>query len=263
MNTTNTQTNNDLAEFDDDTFECLERNSGAECFEDRLGAVEVLIARILRDRTLQVRTRMDDRLIDSYAKAMLHSAKFPPVRLGNLGKSLVIIDGWHRIAAASLIGMTTVMASIERVTHKEAMLAASLTNLTHGKPLSRTEKREAFKMFIKGWGYRITSKKWMSYREIAVALGGIAGHTTIRGWMQKDFPSVYRAMGAGEPTGYGEAGPPKIDLERTFKRQAQEALDDGLAFFKILNLESRYECYQMAHKMVKEMEQHPMKEPEF
>lgn len=57
------------------------------------------------------------------------------------------------------------------------------------------ERRTDFRKFIRGGGYRLPKNKWMSYRELAEALGGIGGHTKIRSWMTKDFPRIYQDMG--------------------------------------------------------------------
>jgi hypothetical protein len=55
-----------------------------------------------------------------------------------------------------------------------------------------------------------------SYREIRDELGSVKTHTTIRNWMQRMFPAVFRAMG-GDQEGNSSAdipAPPAQDFRR-------------------------------------------------
>lgn len=150
---------------------------------------------IIRDATFQVRTRIDDGLVRKYTRELSNGATFPPVLLASIDGKLFLIDEFHRHSAYHSSGMQEMPAIIEPMCRRQALCRAAKANLSHGKPLNAKERRTAFRKFIKGGGYRLPKKKWMSYRELAEAMGGIGGHTTIRSWMAKDFPGIYKAMG--------------------------------------------------------------------
>lgn len=89
---------------------------------------------------------------------------------------------------------------------------AASANLEHGLQLKSDELRNVFKAYVssrqhlRGKGY---SK---SYREIGVELGKV--HTTIRNWMQKDFPDIAARMSGNEdfagPGGLQEVAVPDL-----------------------------------------------------
>ncbi|HEV2173067.1 MAG TPA: hypothetical protein VGR71_05845 [Nitrospira sp.] len=104
------------------------------------------------------------------------------------------------------LGEWEVDAIIEPVaSEQEVRWLAAKANLTHGWPLKAKEYREVFRVYIRARNHRRKDKSFKSYREIAAEIGGARGHTTIRNWMRKDFPSVFRAM-----QGYDE---PPVDRE--------------------------------------------------
>jgi hypothetical protein len=74
---------------------------------------------------------------------------------------------------------------------------AAEANLTHGMPLKNKELKEAFRAYVSTRQHR-KGQRFRSYREIASDLGGVKAHTTVRNWMKKMFPSVFRAMGGWE-----------------------------------------------------------------
>ncbi len=154
----------------------------------------------------QMRNKVDNALVQKYAKAISNGATFPPIKIALVDGQYILVDGWHRHAATARAHLNDIEAIITPMTHGEALQAAALANSAHGKPLSQTEKRKAFKAFIKGGGHRLPKRKIMSYRALAATLGGTNGHTTIRQWMAKDFPSIHKLMG-GDSSGCGSAEP--------------------------------------------------------
>ena len=74
----------------------------------------------------------------------------------------------------------------------------------------------------------------MSYREIAEALGGHVGHTTIYNWMKKDFPRISKAMGSRRSGGKGNGEPPRIDVQGQYRREAIQAFQDTLNMYRLL-----------------------------
>ena len=104
----------------------------------------------------------------------------------------------------------------------------------------------------------------MSYRELAEALGGIAGHTTIRSWMAKDFPRIYKAMGDERIKGSGIGEPPRINVEAENNQQVAQALTDAFNFFSLLtDATNRYERYEQAVRLLEAMNKTAMEKPDF
>ncbi len=129
---------------------------------------------------------------------------------------MVLVDGWHRLAALQRLGRTTarVVVISREATPEEARWQAAEANLRHGRPLTRAELREAFQALVAAGHHRKpweAGRKFLSYREISAALPGVA-HTTIRNWMQADYPRIAKAM-AGEGGDDAEAERPCKDPE--------------------------------------------------
>jgi hypothetical protein len=201
-------------------------------------------------------------LVRSYAKALEHGATFPPIVVAQVGGALLLVDGWHRVAAARECGLDEVECIVEKMMLKEALKAAACANTTHGKPLNRIERRNAFKLFIKGGGHR-SEKEYLSYRDISGLLGGHAGHTTIRNWMLKDFPKIARVMG-GTEGGNARAEMPQIDTEHRAYAQATQAVTDALNHYDRLECpEKRYEIIERAEKMLQALKKKEHVAPEF
>lgn len=95
---------------------------------------------------VQVRASMNAATVEAYAAAMAEGADFPPVSVVRIGDdpALVLVDGFHRAAAARKIGRTSILAEVRQVATKgEAIATASAANARHGLPLSNQDKRNA------------------------------------------------------------------------------------------------------------------------
>ncbi len=219
---------------------------------------------IVRSAQFQVRSRMDSNLVRTYAKAMENGTQFLPVQLADIKGTLFLVDGWHRYAAANSLNRETIAAEVKPMTRFEALQAAALANTRHGAPLKQKERRAAFKTFIKGKGHKKSNGDWMSYREISQALGGHVGHTTIHGWMQKDFPKIAEDMGVEAVRGKGNGNPPRVDVQGGYFREARQTIADTLNLYDLLEApERRYEIIQQMHLAIKHMEQATHTKPEF
>lgn len=146
----------------------------------------------------QVRTGIDGGTVRSYATAMRSGASFPPVVLARIEGSLYLVDGWHRLGAAKLNGEDAIAATVSDMSEAKAQVAAALANLKHGLPLKPREVRNVFKAYIQAEHHR-RGRGFKSYRDIADDLAGRVGHTTVRNWMERDFPDVFKAMGGAAP----------------------------------------------------------------
>jgi hypothetical protein len=71
---------------------------------------------------------------------------------------------------------------------------AALANATHGLSLKPKERLRAFRLFMDMEGNVKPGGVLMSYQEIALALGGNSGRTTIFRWMLKYYPAIAEMM---------------------------------------------------------------------
>lgn len=154
---------------------------------------------ILRDDSLQVRARVEPRVIRQYSEAMQAGAEFPPVTLAHIDGSLYLVDGWHRVAAALSNNQYLILAAVSEMTFDEARWYAAKANTEHGLPLKAKELREVFRAFIET-NRHMQGQMLMPYWEIAKRIG--KGFSTIRNWMKADYPRLfekYQQMANGAP----------------------------------------------------------------
>lgn len=214
------------------------------------------------DARFQVRNKMDERVVEEYAKAMSVGTKFPPIRLARIKGVLFLIDGFHRDAASRIAGCTP-EATIEEMTEREALQAVALANLTHGVRLKPSERINAFKAYIKGKGHIKKDGKLKSYREIALDLHGLGGHTTIRNWMFKHFKKIAAQIG-GETHGNGNAEAPRIDPEVERAKQAREAIENAAQLLPaIRDPERLHELQQQVAELLETFKGRTMIKPDF
>ncbi|ABS66349.1 conserved hypothetical protein [Xanthobacter versatilis] len=115
-------------------------------------------------------------------------------------------------------------------------------DLTHGLPLKSRELRAVFKAYV-GSGRHRDGVRFRSYREIAVDLASRVSHTTIRNWMEQDFPSVFAAMGGTEPIA-DAGGARDIPSTITPLSRAKASLDQAAAEARRLLPEERQDLLE-------------------
>lgn len=162
----------------------------------------VKIALITKDAKLQVRNKLNASAVKRYANLMKAGTKLDPIRIARVDDMLLLVDGWHRLAAHDELRRTFVDAEVISATRHQAVWMAASANLEHGLQLKSAELRNVFRAYISSRQHSQGKGRIKSYREIGVDLG--KGHTTIRNWMQKDFPEIaVRMSGNGEVAGVG------------------------------------------------------------
>ena len=67
----------------------------------------------------------------------------PPVKVIKTPDGYLLADGFHRIAAAVLLGHDKIEANVRKSTHDDALELAALGNLRHGQPLTREDRNLA------------------------------------------------------------------------------------------------------------------------
>lgn len=71
---------------------------------DSYGSLLVQIADIVRDARLQCRVEVQQETVRAYAELLKDGTELPPVSLLRVDEQLLLVDGWHRVAAAQAAG---------------------------------------------------------------------------------------------------------------------------------------------------------------
>jgi len=194
---------------------------------------DVRIGDLIRTSSYQIRNRIDQGTVHRYRNVYKNGGDLPPVRVALVDGGAYLVDGWHRIEALEGLGATSVRAMVTEETQEDAHWLAAEANLTHGLPLKAREVRGVFRAYVRARRHR-EGRRSKTYQQITDDLGGVVALTTIRNWMQRDFPSVFRAMGRKEdeiPKGTGGHRPGHLTI-RTPYGIASTALGEALAAFR-------------------------------
>jgi len=190
--------------------------------------VSVNVADLILDATYQARAKLDHGAVRRYADMMRANVKFPPIVIAKLNGAPVVIDGWHRVTAATRTKQATLSAVvIEKGEHELAWLAAE-ANLKHGVPLKASERRNVFRAFVRAGRHR-TGRKIKASREIAAELYGLISHTSVMNWMREDFPAVWRQMARRDEEPRADGGLPETDPEVRFQEAIRRATSEVVA----------------------------------
>ncbi|MBV8381586.1 MAG: ParB-like nuclease domain-containing protein [Planctomycetaceae bacterium] len=95
---------------------------------------------LVLDPNLNLRDRLDDFTVERYAEAW---ERIPPVTVFEMDGRWLLADGFHRHAAAVMLGRPVLPAEVRQGTFSEALDFVAGVNLFHGLPLTRVERRRA------------------------------------------------------------------------------------------------------------------------
>ena len=101
---------------------------------------------LVLDPNLYLRDRLDDFTVERYADSW---ERLPPVTVYDVDGTLLLADGYHRHAAAVMLGRKTLKAEVRHGSFNEALDFVSEVNLFHGLPLTRAERRRAVEVKLK------------------------------------------------------------------------------------------------------------------
>lgn len=179
---------------------------------------------------LQFRATLNPQQVERLAGAYDSGAEVPPIEVALVNGVPMVVDGWHRVAAAKRLGWRSIPGKVTTMTWEEALLAAALANLGHGLRLKASEEkkaqRTALSLYLRMKRHLSGKGKVKSFREIGADLGGIP-HTTVRNWIIKNHPQVARKHWGleGTPGGGGaREALPKMDLEDLVEGHLKNAL---------------------------------------
>ena len=92
----------------------------------------------------QARTAIRSASVEEYAEAMQDGAAFPAIEVMMVDGRAIIIDGWHRVMAASQLGLKTIeCVVVEGSTIADAQWSAAAVNQSHGLRRTNADKARA------------------------------------------------------------------------------------------------------------------------
>ena len=125
---------------------------------------------LVLDPTLNLRDRLDDFTVERYADSW---ERLPPITVYEIDGRLLLADGFHRHAAAIMLGKRTIPAEVREGTFTEALDFVSSVNLFHGLPLTRAERRRAVEVKLKlhhDWSDRRMAEELAVSRELVAKI---------------------------------------------------------------------------------------------
>ena len=125
--------------------------------------MKIPIENIIIDEELYPRNGPNWLTIYQYAEAMASGSTFPPVVVGRKHKTLVLLDGRHRLLAAQRLDRKHVAAILSRVRPERFFEEAVRLNAANGRQLSVQERIEAI-IKLRALGYedaKITKIMWI------------------------------------------------------------------------------------------------------
>lgn len=138
----------------------------------------VPISSIRRDGNTQHRLAEDAGLIAEYAVLMCAGVEFPPVALRWDGESYWLSDGFRRIAAAEIAGLSDVSAEVRRGELSDAQWDSYAANATHGARRSTDETEAVIRLALAH-----PNSRGLSTSELARHLQ--APESTVRYWRSR------------------------------------------------------------------------------
>lgn len=100
----------------------------------------------------QVRERINESVMLEYREAMQRGEKFPPIEVADTNEGLLLIDGYHRVAAfAGLSKGTKIQANITKMNKTQAIATALHANVEHGLRRSNEDKRQCVLLALRTW----------------------------------------------------------------------------------------------------------------
>ena len=113
---------------------------------------EVLsLDQLVTDAGTQVRSAIDDEVVDEYVQALADGAQFPPVVVFRADGAEMLADGYHRVFAYRKAGRSEIPADVYHGTREDALWFALGANRAHGQRLSGADKRRAIELAYRAW----------------------------------------------------------------------------------------------------------------
>jgi len=120
--------------------------------------MKIPLSKIKADPAVQVRMRLNDETIERYMEIL---DQLPPIIVCNVDGKLILVDGFHRRAAAERLGRSEIEAETRQGTRNDALEYAIKANSIHGLPLAREEYKAAVRTLHHlhpKWGHKQIAK---------------------------------------------------------------------------------------------------------
>jgi hypothetical protein len=199
--------------------------------------LSVSLSDIVEIPLLQVRRKgLNTDTVKRYANILMNNGTLPHPKAvpGGHGK-FILIDGFHRVAAARMINQDCI--DLEIVTgnitsHEELRVLAFEANAHHGLPLTPAEHRDWFKAYIKANRFKKPNGTSKSLREIGREFG--IAHTTVARRLQEHFPRLFEKWWANEELSFtGKTGGLKT-MEYNAAHKIEANFNDSLTLIRQL-----------------------------
>lgn len=179
---------------------------------------ELPLDELVLDPNLNLRDRLDEFTVERYAESW---QRLPPITVYEVDGRWLVADGFHRHAAAIVLGRKTIRAEVIEGGFNEALDFVSSVNLFHGLPLTRAERRRAVDIKLRlhhDWSDRRMAEELGVSRELVAK----TRKSLIEG---NQIPNNPGRIGADGKT-YSSAGLPKDPNEHLPKGNPVSQQDD-------------------------------------
>jgi hypothetical protein len=173
---------------------------------------ELKLDSLVLDPNLYLRDRLDDFTVERYADSW---ERLPPLSVYEVSGKLLLADGWHRHAAAVMLGKRTIKCEVLHGTFTDALDFVASVNLFHGLPLTRSERRRAVEVKLTlhyDWSDRRMAEELAVSRELVAK-------TRKHLIDSKKIPNIPGRVGADGKM-YTSAGIPREPTARAPKAKA-------------------------------------------
>src|SRR5579859_653578 len=102
--------------------------------------MKLKIEDIRKDGGTQPRGELSMEVVNDYAAAMARGEIFPAVDVMHDGAVYWLVDGFHRITAAKMAGLTEIEADVSQGTREEAVWRSFSVNARHGLRRTTADK---------------------------------------------------------------------------------------------------------------------------
>lgn len=175
-----------------------------------------------------------------------------PIRVARVGKSLYVIDGFHRREAYLREGRTTIPALVAKMSLQEAQEYARTANVANGKPLSRFDKEALWKAYVGQRRHLDAEGSPRPSRVIEAELGHVWSHETIRKKLKADGVELDSVVEF--PDGYKPRRPSEEMMYEDGLLETERAIGDLGALLPSLDANDRQRYFQYARSILEAIE---------